>query len=832
MNTIAGIGGERYWVHIPRQNSRPRAYRDGGLVAAAAAVKGSPLANKYGDTELVHVNKYEMEKLREMWGEPGINPETGLPAYGLFSFIGKALGAVAKIAGTVLLTPVIGPVGAAAAVSAVSGIVEGKSVGDIVKGAGLSALTAGAGQLAGQVLPGAVGIGKDVAQAIGSGLGSAAGYAVQGVPIGDALMGGLSAGIGTYGANKLFDTVVDKNILGLGDAAKFLYGTGQDVARGLGINDSISGIGKNWFGSGVKAGPSNSQFWETFSPEYQAELAGTGPISGIGELPATDIVVPGTTVSSGVTLPPAIEVVGSRPTEQVTDNTTLPPAIEVIGTKPTGPTNEQVADETTLPPAIEVIGTKPTGPTNEQVAEDVTLPPAIEVIGTKPVKDQVVVPPPAGGGGTGGTGGGGTGGGNIKDNVTIYKGGTGGGGGGSGDVGNLTPMGGLYDTGPRSDIFGARGIANINYDPFTYGQATGDQPGEYLFFTQGGQPYGLVGNYNPAASGQGQTAAVPTPSSPAPTLPGQAADRQVLLSKQRAAQMAAQDAERNRILTAEELAGYAPLTPIDKALNDALMSKAQQFQSVSERYMKDYGLTNADLKRMLSGSYNINNYVPGKTFEETRPLMEQYRKDVTAPFGGMEPYWNTNLKYAISNPYQASSEMQEYINDLAPTFLKSYNEAKTPKGKDVSSSAYNAHIANLMQMAGMAPPAAAPTPDIPFAVPAMKDGGEAADDEGGLDMVRHLVAWQKGGGHQGPGQVKGIGSGQEDKIPAWLSDGEYVWSAQDVSDLGDGSTDEGVRRLDQMRQMVRRRAGRKDVKKIAKPQQGIETMLKAVGGRV
>ena len=115
----------------------------------------------------------------------------------------------------------------------------------------------------------------------------------------------------------------------------------------------------------------------------------------------------------------------------------------------------------------------------------------------------------------------------------------------------------------------------------------------------------------------------------------------------------------------------------------------------------------------------------------------------------------------------------------------------------------------------------------PATIPVKKEGGEIEDD-----MVKHLVEYHKNGGHQGPGQVKGIGSGQEDKIPAWLSDGEYVWSAQDVADLGDGSTDEGVRRLDKMRQMVRRQAGRKDVKKIAKPQKGIDTMLKAVGGMV
>jgi len=111
--------------------------------------------------------------------------------------------------------------------------------------------------------------------------------------------------------------------------------------------------------------------------------------------------------------------------------------------------------------------------------------------------------------------------------------------------------------------------------------------------------------------------------------------------------------------------------------------------------------------------------------------------------------------------------------------------------------------------------------------PTMAEGGEVDDD-----MVRHLIEYRKGGGHMGPGRVSGIGSGQEDKIPAWLSDGEYVWSAQDVADLGDGSTDEGVRRLDRMRQMVRKGAGRKDVKKIAKPQRGIEDMLKAVGGAV
>jgi hypothetical protein len=68
--------------------------------------------------------------------------------------------------------------------------------------------------------------------------------------------------------------------------------------------------------------------------------------------------------------------------------------------------------------------------------------------------------------------------------LPIIGGIAGAGGGGSGG-GAIVPKGGTYDVGPnRSDIFGTRGIANIGFDPFTYGQATGNQPTEFLFFTR------------------------------------------------------------------------------------------------------------------------------------------------------------------------------------------------------------------------------------------------------------------------------------------------------------------------------------------------------------
>lgn len=55
--------------------------------------------------------------------------------------------------------------------------------------------------------------------------------------------------------------------------------------------------------------------------------------------------------------------------------------------------------------------------------------------------------------------------------------------------------------------------------------------------------------------------------------------------------------------------------------------------------------------------------------------------------------------------------------------------------------------------------------------------------------------------------VRGPGTGRSDDIPAKLSDGEYVMDAESVAMLGDGSTDEGARRLDQLRNNLRQHKG-------------------------
>lgn len=56
--------------------------------------------------------------------------------------------------------------------------------------------------------------------------------------------------------------------------------------------------------------------------------------------------------------------------------------------------------------------------------------------------------------------------------------------------------------------------------------------------------------------------------------------------------------------------------------------------------------------------------------------------------------------------------------------------------------------------------------------------------------------------------VRGGGSGRDDTVNARLSDGEYVMDAETVAMLGDGSTKEGARRLDDMREKLRKHKGK------------------------
>lgn len=71
----------------------------------------------------------------------------------------------------------------------------------------------------------------------------------------------------------------------------------------------------------------------------------------------------------------------------------------------------------------------------------------------------------------------------------------------------------------------------------------------------------------------------------------------------------------------------------------------------------------------------------------------------------------------------------------------------------------------------------------------------------GTTLVNHF----RSGGDQ---YVKGPGTGRSDEIPAQLSDGEYVMDAETVAMLGDGSSDAGAKKLDTLRENLRKHKGR------------------------
>ena len=77
------------------------------------------------------------------------------------------------------------------------------------------------------------------------------------------------------------------------------------------------------------------------------------------------------------------------------------------------------------------------------------------------------------------------------------------------------------------------------------------------------------------------------------------------------------------------------------------------------------------------------------------------------------------------------------------------------------------------------------------------DGGYIKKAEGGLTDIQKdpvIHRYIKGG----------MSGGQDDNVNAMLSDGEYVMDADVVAALGDGNSDEGARKLDKMRENIRR----------------------------
>ena len=89
--------------------------------------------------------------------------------------------------------------------------------------------------------------------------------------------------------------------------------------------------------------------------------------------------------------------------------------------------------------------------------------------------------------------------------------------------------------------------------------------------------------------------------------------------------------------------------------------------------------------------------------------------------------------------------------------------------------------------------------------PFMNGGTVQKYADGGKIMASPLMAASGGDvPHKGSHYVQGAGGGQDDLISAKLADGEYVFDADIVAALGDGSNKEGAKKLDAMREAIRK----------------------------
>ena len=186
----------------------PKYYAKGGLASAADDVSE---AGRHGDDMLIHVNKDEFEALREAWGEPTVNPHTGLPEYFSLKDAWKKIkpyaGVLAGTAANYLAPGIGGAVGNALGVgstlgSALSSGVIGAGVGALA-GGGRGALYGGLAGAASPYLFGADGIGGNggiVGNMLSGGVGALGGAAAGGAGgAGGAGAAGAAGAVGSGG---------------------------------------------------------------------------------------------------------------------------------------------------------------------------------------------------------------------------------------------------------------------------------------------------------------------------------------------------------------------------------------------------------------------------------------------------------------------------------------------------------------------------------------------------------------------------------------------------------------------------------------------------------
>ena len=174
------VGTKPICIRVPKEHTENMA--KGGLAGQAKKVAD---AGVHGDTMIIHINRQEYDELLKHWGEPTINPETGMPQFTPF-YKQRWFAPVAAIASAALMATGVGaPLGASLlgsiglgslATGSVLGASGASILGNALIGGAVGGLTGGGkGALTGALLGGAGTIGSAALGSLSSGIGNALG---------------------------------------------------------------------------------------------------------------------------------------------------------------------------------------------------------------------------------------------------------------------------------------------------------------------------------------------------------------------------------------------------------------------------------------------------------------------------------------------------------------------------------------------------------------------------------------------------------------------------------------------------------------------------------
>jgi len=337
-----------------------------------------------------------------------------------------------------------------------------------------------------------------------------------------------------------------------------------------------------------------------------------------------------------------------------------------------------------------------------------------------------------------------------------------------------------YGYGPEQSFFSnvPQGAANLSNAYTGYGEGAGRTTGALQNVTApaASTPVASTPTVSGAGmSGLGAAASLGTSNAPASTAAdispssGFSAAELEAFDKQAANAWARRQAE----IAAMTQAGTLPeAQAIDPALLAELQNRVGALDAMNQKYMTEYGVPADMLRRVAAGSYLANTRNP-EPFSEFKPYMDQYRTEYANMFGA-----NATPSFITGDPQYAGRDLQAKLDYLE--YLRGHiAETTNPEVRNTLLADYNSRLADLQRVVDASPKYA--------------EGGMAG---GGLGQSTQGYA------------VGGPGDGRDDKIPAMLSDGEYVIDAETVAMLGNGSSKAGAEALDQFRVNVRKHKGR------------------------